>query len=45
MEHLGLWDVTMLGWSMGCSVTWSYWDLFRSDRLTKTILVDEPPYA
>ena len=45
MEHLDLWDVTMLGWSMGCSVTWSYWDLFRSDRLAQTILVDEPPYA
>lgn len=43
MEHLDLRDVTLLGWSMGCSVTWSYWDLFRADRLSKLILVDEPP--
>ena len=28
---------------MGCSVLWSYWDLFRSDRLSKLIMVDEPP--
>ena len=27
----------------GCSVLWSYWDLFRSDRLSKLIMVDEPP--
>lgn len=43
IEHLDLRDVTMLGWSMGCSVTWSYWDLFRNDRLDKMVLVDEPP--
>lgn len=43
MEHLDLRDVTLLGWSMGCSVAWSYWDLFRADRLSKLILVDEPP--
>lgn len=43
MEHLGLQDAVLLGWSMGCSVVWSYWDLFRSDRISKLILVDEPP--
>ena len=43
LEHLDLTDVTLLGWSMGCSVIWSYWDLFRADRLSKLILVDEPP--
>ncbi len=39
---LDLKDVTLLGWSMGCSVIWSYWDLFCSDRLSKLVLVDEP---
>lgn len=43
LEHLDLRDVTLLGWSMGCSVIWSYWDLFRADRLRRLILVDEPP--
>lgn len=43
MEHLDLRDATLLGWSMGCSVVWSYWDLFRSDRICKLIMVDEPP--
>jgi Predicted hydrolases or acyltransferases (alpha/beta hydrolase superfamily) len=43
LEHLDLRGVTLLGWSMGCSVVWSYWDLFRADRLSKLILVDEPP--
>ena len=42
LEHLDLKDVVLLGWSMGCSVLWSYWDLFRSDRLSKLIMVDEP---
>ena len=40
--NLDLNDVTLLGWSMGCSVIWSYWDLFCSERLSKIILVDEP---
>lgn len=43
MDALDLQDVTILGWSMGCSVVWSYWDLFRARRLSKMILVDEPP--
>ncbi|ABJ56634.1 alpha/beta fold hydrolase [Oenococcus oeni] len=42
IKHLDLNDVTYLGWSMGCSVGWSYWDLFRADRLKKFIFVDEP---
>ena len=40
---LDLQEVTLLGHSMGCSVSWCYWDLFGSDRLSKLILVDEPP--
>lgn len=43
MDHLDLQDVTMLGWSMGCSVIWGYWELFRAKRLAKMILYDEAP--
>lgn len=41
---LDLNDVNILGWSMGCSVIWSYWDTFGSERLSKMILVDEPAW-
>jgi non-heme chloroperoxidase len=37
-------EVTVLGYSMGCSVIWGYWELFGVDRLAKIILVDEPPH-
>ena len=43
LEHLNLKDVTLLGWSMGCSVIWGYWDLFRDKRIAKLILCDEAP--
>jgi len=43
LVSLDLQDVTVLGHSMGCSVIWSYWDLFGSDRLAKIVLVDESP--
>lgn len=43
MEHLDLMDTVMLGWSMGCSVIWGYWELFRNKRLAKMILYDEAP--
>lgn len=42
METLNITDATYLGWSMGCSIGWSYWDLFVADRLRKFIFVDEP---
>lgn len=41
---LDLKDVNILGWSMGCSIIWSYWDMFGSERLSKIILVDEPAW-
>lgn len=31
------------GWSMGCSVIWSYIDLFGTDRLQKLIFIDQAP--
>lgn len=42
IQYLDLHNVTLLGWSMGVSVTWSYWDLFHGDRLAKFVFVDEP---
>jgi pimeloyl-ACP methyl ester carboxylesterase len=43
LESLDIRDVTVLGHSMGCSVIWAYLELFGDARLTKLILVDEPP--
>ena len=40
---LDLRDITLAGHSMGCSVIWSYWDHFGSDRLSKLILIDQAP--
>lgn len=42
LEQLDISDAVYLGWSMGCSVGWSYWDMFQKDRLSKYIFVDEP---
>lgn len=44
LTGLDLKDVNILGWSMGCSVIWSYWDTFGAERLSKMILVDEPAW-
>ena len=44
ITQLGLEDVVLLGHSMGCSVIWSYWDLFGSQHLSKLILVDQMPF-
>jgi pimeloyl-ACP methyl ester carboxylesterase len=40
---LDLNDVALGGHSMGCSVIWSYWDQFGSDRLSKLVLIDQAP--
>src|SRR6058998_3881616 len=40
---LNLTDVTVMGHSMGCSVMWSYWELWGADRLAKLVLVDQMP--
>ncbi len=34
----------LLGHSMGCTVVWSYWDLFGAERLAKLILVDQQSF-
>jgi non-heme chloroperoxidase len=43
LESLDVRNAILLGHSMGCSVIWAYLELFGEDRLTKLILVDEPP--
>ncbi len=44
LTALDLQDVTLLGHSMGCSVIWSYLDLFGPERLAKLALVDQMPF-
>ncbi len=44
VNGLGLESINLLGWSMGCSVIWSYLDLFGSSKVSKLILVDEPAW-
>ncbi len=42
---LNLRDVTLVGHSMGCSIIWSYWEHFGSDRLSNLVLIDQVPTA
>lgn len=44
LEALELSEVALLGHSMGCSVIWSYWDLFGAHRLDKMVLCDQSPF-
>ena len=41
---LDLRDVALLGHSMGCSVSWCYWDMYGPERLSKLVLVDQAPF-
>jgi non-heme chloroperoxidase len=43
LETLDLHDVTLLGWSMGAAICWSYLDLFGSERLAGHVSVDQSP--
>jgi non-heme chloroperoxidase len=40
---LGLEDVTLLGWSMGASVCWSYLELFGTGGIAGHVSVDQSP--
>ena len=40
---LDLHDVTVLGWSLGCPVLWSYLELFGTDRLRSAVFVEQTP--
>lgn len=43
IEALQLKDVTLLGWSMGGSVCWGYYQLFGGEYLSKMVIVDQSP--
>lgn len=43
VEALGCEKFNLIGHSMGCSVCWSYIDLFGQDKINKVIFFDEPP--
>lgn len=42
LSILDLDEVVVIAHSMGCSVMWSYWDLFGAERLSSLVLVDQP---
>jgi non-heme chloroperoxidase len=41
LNHLGLHDAVLLGHSAGCTVIWSFIDLFGQDRIRALVLCDE----
>ena len=43
LDHLGLENVTAVGWSMGASILWSYLELFGSHRIARLVSVDQSP--
>ena len=43
LEALDLDDVTVLGWSLGCPVIWSYLELFGDHRLARAVFVQQSP--
>lgn len=45
IQALDLHDFHLMGHSMGCSVIWSYLDMFGADGIAKLILIDEPAWV
>lgn len=43
LAALGLQDVTVLGWSLGCPVIWGYLELFGPERLAGAVFVEQAP--
>ena len=43
LEALDLEDVTVVGWSLGCPVIWSYLELFGDHRLCGAVFVEQSP--
>ncbi len=43
LEALDLEDATVLGWSLGCPVIWSYLELFGVHRLAGAVFVQQSP--
>lgn len=44
VAYLDIDPAAWVGWSMGGSVIWSYWDLFGGERIDKLVLVDNPAW-
>jgi len=44
MIGLNLEPAILMGHSMGCSILWTYWDLFGDAGIEKLIFVDNSPY-
>ena len=45
IEHLGLEDVTLLGWSMGSSVVMEYYEQFGDEHLKKIGVIDAAAFT
>ncbi|MGI5171653.1 alpha/beta fold hydrolase [Spirillospora sp. CA-253888] len=43
LESLDLDGATLLGWSLGCPVIWSYLELFGSHRVAAAVFVEQTP--
>lgn len=43
LNAAGITRAHMCGWSMGCSVIWSYIDLYGDAKIEKLLFIDEPP--
>lgn len=43
MDNCNIGKATLCGHSMGCSVIWSFVELFGEDRINKLVLIDEDP--
>lgn len=42
IEAIGAPKVNLCGWSMGCSVIWSYIEIFGQEKINKVVFDDEP---
>jgi pimeloyl-ACP methyl ester carboxylesterase len=42
LDYLDIAETDLLGWSMGASVIWSYFDLFGTRSIRSLIIVDQP---
>lgn len=43
LDTLNLRDATLLGWSLGAPVIWSYLELFGHERVRDAVFVQQPP--
>ncbi|MDG4765794.1 alpha/beta hydrolase [Solwaraspora sp. WMMD406] len=43
IDELGLTDITLLGWSLGATVTYGYLERFGTDRVRRLVSVEQTP--